>query len=830
MGLLKASSKPKPKGFSQTVWKKTANGKRRRVEVIRPLSLSPPPSPSTPRTPHKSSSVRSTPQSLAGAKRHQTQEPVGNWPELDDILEEAGFNEFDFSQFNLYGKDRAREMERVSRCYRDLKSKLHAGCWTAEGNTVGGQAIFCPACPQPGVNVTNRTWDSKTDPKWLLSPLLVADGNFKFDHLQLKKPHSDIQLRDGTGYVVTTATYEEHLAITNGVQEKSDCANHKAVNQATRPRKHVDNTGIGVIACARHGFFVPHSIVNFKKGEQQKNMDFALSEAMKFFTKLRPIDDIDTTPSITVIYDVMCQYGVHLEQRLEDGLYLEKPDIPIQKAIGKFHLGAHIDSCFSKFSLNFLLGAGHTDGEVLETLWAPLNKIAGSTRSMTLAHRQEVLDDSMYDSNWKKITNLVPSLIKKWRRAETSFEEMDAAYEDLRCRLSDNDLLLWDGQAEKASLLRGKALEIYDVKVEQYPSVASVRLNMVEQELESTSYVLGSAAFLTKGMSLEEAQLKLQATIHSLGSFPTVTQRNNLADRRRIMKKNIAEHRRQGGKLMLDNLALVNVEENNDTDSEDEYEEVGDDEDDGDDEYRPGSTAKGSKRVDEVKEAEHMEVCMPSTFSQEERTQIGWAKLAEQEVELREAQINDALHDLRIALGEKSLQFRKVLRGDRSQKHVSRAWSMINSYDDRANLQKWLPINRDHDLQMKGDVEHANRIGQSSHALAWFWRLQGSEVSDEVEDSPMMKEFYQINYLRAKARHDRWEEEMMLLKKEVTWTLAWFTYQADWWKVKGESDERQLSTGQQAFCRKMTAKWRDFRRRGVQAIQQSKESQLWVEE
>lgn len=159
-------------------------------------------------------------------------------------------------------------MERVSRCYRDLKSKLHAGCWTAEGNTAGGQAIFCPACPQPGVNVTNRTWDSKTDPKWLLSPLLVADGNFKFDHLQLKKPHSDIRLRDGTGYVVTTTTYEEHLAITNGVQEKSDCANHKAVNQATRPRKHVDNTGIGAIACARHGFFVPHSIVNFKKGEQ----------------------------------------------------------------------------------------------------------------------------------------------------------------------------------------------------------------------------------------------------------------------------------------------------------------------------------------------------------------------------------------------------------------------------------------------------------------------------------------------------------------------------------------------------------------------------------
>ncbi len=116
--------------------------------------------------------------------------------------------------------------------------------------------------------MTSKTWNAATDPDWLLSPLLVADGNFKFDHLQLKNPQSDVALRDGTGFLVTTSTYENHLDITSGTQEKSNCANHKAVNQALRPRKHVDNTGIGAIACARHGFFVPHSVVNFKKGEQ----------------------------------------------------------------------------------------------------------------------------------------------------------------------------------------------------------------------------------------------------------------------------------------------------------------------------------------------------------------------------------------------------------------------------------------------------------------------------------------------------------------------------------------------------------------------------------
>lgn len=43
------------------------------------------------------------------------------------------------------------------------------------------------------------------------------------------------------------------------------------------------------------------------------------------------------------------------------------------------------------------------DGEILETLWSVLNDISRSTRTATLAHRMEVLDDHMGDSNWKKI-------------------------------------------------------------------------------------------------------------------------------------------------------------------------------------------------------------------------------------------------------------------------------------------------------------------------------------------------------------------------------------------------------------------------------------------
>ena len=48
-------------------------------------------------------------------------------------------------------------------------------------------------------------------------------------------------------------------------------------------------------------------------------------------------------------------------------------------------------------------GSGQLDGEILEALWASLDKVVGSTRSMSCAHRQEVLDDYMNDSNWKKL-------------------------------------------------------------------------------------------------------------------------------------------------------------------------------------------------------------------------------------------------------------------------------------------------------------------------------------------------------------------------------------------------------------------------------------------
>jgi len=128
-------------------------------------------------------------------------------------------------------------------------------------------------------------------------------------------------------------------------------------------------------------------------------MDYAICQALSYNTA-------GLSESL-VEYDVACQWCINFGQRLQESSTLHlPPGLSWTAGVGKFHLGTHQKDCFVKFSLNFIEGAGQQDGEILETLWAPLNKIAGSIRAMSKPARQEMIDDHMGDSNWKKTTRM----------------------------------------------------------------------------------------------------------------------------------------------------------------------------------------------------------------------------------------------------------------------------------------------------------------------------------------------------------------------------------------------------------------------------------------
>src|ERR1700722_17805075 len=127
-------------------------------------------------------------------------------------------------------------------------------------------------------------------------------------------------------------------------------------------------------------------------------MDLTLYKALHY-------GQLPRLPGTTVFYDIVCKYAVHLFKRAEArGIPLPQYQY-FYRAIGAWHVYAHNRQCYLRHSPTFVKGSGVVDGEIVETNWAELNRIARNTQHMTLANRAEVLDLHMNDINLRKIIN-----------------------------------------------------------------------------------------------------------------------------------------------------------------------------------------------------------------------------------------------------------------------------------------------------------------------------------------------------------------------------------------------------------------------------------------
>ncbi|KAG1889978.1 hypothetical protein F4604DRAFT_1507251, partial [Suillus subluteus] len=97
---------------------------------------------------------------------------------------------------------------------------------------------------------------------------------------------------------------------------------------------------------------------------------------------------------------------------------------------------------------------------------------------------------------------------------------------------------------------------------------------------------------------------------------------------------------------------------------------------------------------------------------------------------------------------------------------------------DQQNLENIYQEILPEQLTVNKDVTEENRFGQGSDKLAWFWRVDGAHKSQQ---HAWMDEFYRVNWLKAKARWRRWEEELTLTRHEMRWTISWFHHQKSQW-------------------------------------------------
>ena len=73
----------------------------------------------------------------------------------------------------------------------------------------GSLTIFCPSCPQPGINLPP---DWKDLPNWVTRRTITVDGNFHADHIKMRRQDLDVMLTNGDGYMVEDVRYREYLS------------------------------------------------------------------------------------------------------------------------------------------------------------------------------------------------------------------------------------------------------------------------------------------------------------------------------------------------------------------------------------------------------------------------------------------------------------------------------------------------------------------------------------------------------------------------------------------------------------------------------------------
>ncbi|KAI0038755.1 hypothetical protein FA95DRAFT_1505108, partial [Auriscalpium vulgare] len=724
--------------------------------------------------------------------------------------------------------DRYRELLRVSRAYRDLKALQSQGFGFDDSKPGPGDlAVFCPRCPQAGINLP-QDWRQRPDADLVVRTFLM-DGNFTAEHMKMRRPENDVALRDGLGFFVRRQPYQRHLAASvEAKPPKSTCHNHRAHEKANgnSMRHDLEATGIGATACL-HGCLIPHSVVDFQKGERQMNMDYSLTQAVSY-----KMGDI---PVAIVSYDINCQYMVNFLRRISDSKFMSFPKgVDIRAVIPLWHIHAHQKKCLAQFSPSFMTLCRQLCGEVIETLWSYLNDLSSSARGSTTSGRQEILDDAMNNSNWMKLVRTVVTICQEAKAAVAGMAESREAFRRMDANLSrqqsEHYLSIYNAAMErrKADVT---AMDVFDVQADKAPGKALILADMAEAEVAEGD-APGLAAWLSQGLKIQETQLSVAWHVKKLGKKPTADARYKVAQSRSQLLSAINTFQESSAKYIS---ALADIEDDDDLASgwvPIRGPELDDGSDDEDGLPAAGLAAWEACRDDADPDAEvvpeNLPISLPSTLGAELCCRYGLLGLQRKELQLRIGQANDALHQIRLAIGHKAHHFQNDVRAANTTRTKTRAWAKvlriettvkhnariyrrtrhaILQLDPEASLSSRYQALKDEDLKVDTAALSSEARGQRNKQLAWFWAVDAQE---QMADDGWMGEFYRVHWLRAKAQLDRWREEIRGLTLDMDLTEGYFAAMESKWKGKVVLARETQLAGHEAHAWGQVHMWQMF--------------------
>ncbi|KAF6764603.1 hypothetical protein DFP72DRAFT_986468 [Ephemerocybe angulata] len=415
-------------------------------------------------------------------------------------------------------KDRNKEFMRTIHEWRFLRCLKRLGRGHDEGGAAGTEegdcALLCPACPQLGINMPAK-WESIPEEKrWLYALFLAMDANFRLRRKDVSSDERDPGLNRGYAYLVLERAYKEFLKKYGGdvLDEKNTCNTHDAIKSANvRGGQGFAASGMGAVQCSRHDMRRPVGAGDLQKGERYCNMDYVMLKTLGFHKFIPQI--------IILSYDIACQWYRYLMERCErypENCFTGDHGKDVIFLVPKFHLPAHVTACQLNFSFNLTPGVGRTDGEAPERGWSISNHLAASTREMGPGNRRDTLDDNFGDLNWTKTVGMAHTLA---RRAATALEkraEQVEAFVEFAAALPLASRKKWTKQV--------KAWEKDQEKPNPYDNeqtvltTAAVRNRLAQEDKKALSEGIidevhadvSRSMFILQGIELEEAHTVLE--------------------------------------------------------------------------------------------------------------------------------------------------------------------------------------------------------------------------------------------------------------------------------------------------------------------------------
>ena len=203
--------------------------------------------------------------------------------------------------------------------------------------------------------------------------------------------------------------------------------------------------------------------------------------------------------------------------------------------------------------------------------------------------------------------------------------------------------------------------------------------------------------------------------------------------------------------------------------------------------------------------AESVKLWLPSQLNTEDRDAVCSIGVINCEKELRFAQLEDSLDDLRRARRTRHglITFHRVQLAGQGQKTQTKSQAAMQSIQDRIDRHvrryraariallcldphgDWAELyppltDNDNRGPMKEQTEISSSDGQ--YAPSWIWHSNTTSVSPEEVNEDM-----RVEWAQCMARVDRWEEEVILLQEEMRRVVHFLEWRSSDWLTKVDS-------------------------------------------